>query len=219
MLRVGLTGSLGSGKSTVAHMLAARGAHVLSSDEIGRQLMQPGSPVLKDVIERFGREIVGPDGTLDRATLARIVFDTERPQELEALNAIVHPAVIAREADLMEQIAIHEPRAIVVVESALIFETPHGGQDGWHKRFDCIILVRANDELKIARFLRRTLGDRTPTEAELAHFTSEAHRRLARQLPDEQKLPYADYILTNNGSLGDLERDVEMVWSALLERL
>lgn len=219
MLRVGLTGGLGSGKSTVAALLAARGAHVFSSDDIGRELMQPGQPVFQAIIDRFGREIVAPDGSLDRPALARIVFDKAHPEQLEALNAIVHPAVIARQAELMRQIAAGEPKAIVVVESALLFETPHAGPEGWNKRFDCVVLVRATEELKIARFLHRTLGERTPTGNELARQTAEARRRLAQQLPDEQKLPYADYILANNGSLADLEREVDALWSVLKQRL
>jgi dephospho-CoA kinase len=118
MLRVGLTGSLGSGKSTAARMFAALGAHVLQSDAIGRNLMQPGETVHAAIAAHFGPGVVLPDGTLDRAALAQIAFAEERVEEL---NAIVHPAVIARQSELSEQIARSQPDAVVIVESALIF--------------------------------------------------------------------------------------------------
>ena len=124
MLRVGLTGGLGSGKSTAARMFAELGAHVLSADEIGRGLMQPGQTVYAQIVERFGPGVVAADKTLDRAALARIAFAEGR---IEELNAIVHPATIASQAAAIDRIAARDPGAVVIVESALIFETKHGG--------------------------------------------------------------------------------------------
>jgi dephospho-CoA kinase len=123
MLRVGLTGGLGSGKSTAARLFASHGAHVLQSDAIGRELMQPGQAVYAAIVDHFGNCVVQPDGRLDRVALAKIAFDDGRVEEL---NAIVHPAVIARQAALSEAIFQQDRRAIVMVESALIFETKHG---------------------------------------------------------------------------------------------
>src|SRR5580704_16586784 len=123
MLRVGLTGGLGSGKSTAARLFAAHGAHVLQSDAIGRELMEPGQAVYAAIVDHFGSSVVLSDGRLDRAALAKIAFVDERVEEL---NAIVHPAVIARQAELSEAIFQHDPRAVVIVESALIFETNYG---------------------------------------------------------------------------------------------
>src|SRR5277367_5251223 len=120
MLRVGLTGGLGSGKSTAAKLFAALGAHVLQSDGIGRELMEPGQAVYAAIVAHFGDGVVRADGGLDRAALARIAFADGRVEEL---NAIVHPAVIARQAELSEAIFQRDPRAVVIVESALIFET------------------------------------------------------------------------------------------------
>ena len=215
MLRVGLTGGLGSGKSTAARMLAARGAHVLSSDEIGRDLMQPGQPVFRAVVEHFGPQILAPDGSLDRAALARIAFSEGRAEEL---NGIVHPAVIARQVELTDAVGREHPDAVVIVESALIFETRHAGPDGWRSRFDRIVLVRASEDLMIARFLDRTLRGATPTERQLEEHTAEARRRLARQIPDHEKAASADFVLLNDGSLADLEKQIDALWPTLEEQ-
>src|SRR4051794_20423802 len=119
MLRVGLTGSLGSGKSTVATMLRELGAEVIEADELGRTLMEPGQVVHEQIVRTFGPEVVGPDGRLDRARLAKLAFEEGR---LDELNAIVHPAVIAAQQEWMEQVFARDPAAVAVVESALIFE-------------------------------------------------------------------------------------------------
>ena len=128
MLRAGLTGDLGSGKSTVARMLAERGAIVLSSDEMGRALMQPGEHVYAEVIAKFGSQIVSADGSIDRKKLAALAFDSARPR-VEELNAIIHPAVIEAQAEQLAALEETNRQAIAVVESALIFSTlyaPHG---------------------------------------------------------------------------------------------
>ena len=204
MLRVGLTGGLGSGKSTVAAMLASFGARVFSADELGRQLMQPGDPVFAAIAQTFGPGVVRADGSLDRPELARLAFAEGRVEEL---NAIVHPATIARQEELAQAVFADDPQAIVVVESALIFETLHGGD--WRGRFDRLILVAAPEQLKIERFIQRSgSGDRTALEAE-------ARRRLARMIPDEEKEPRCDFVIVNDGSLEALQRSSEEVWQRL----
>jgi dephospho-CoA kinase len=142
MLRVGLTGGLGSGKSAAARMFAECGARVFSADAIGRELMQPGQAVYAEIVRHFGDGVVAADGTLNRAALARLAFGDGRVEEL---NGIVHPAVIARQAELVAEVASREPDAVAIVESALMFETKYGGEGGWHTRFDKVILVRASD--------------------------------------------------------------------------
>ncbi len=211
MLRVGLTGSLGSGKSTAAQLFAARGAHVLNADGIGRELMQPGQPVYAAIVERFGKSILLPDQKLDRPAIARIVFSDKAA--LRDLNAIVHPSTLVRQAELVAKIAAADPYAIAIIESALIFETVHSGPKGWRSRFDRVILIIAPEADRIARFIERTHPN--PTPAERAALEAEAHRRLAQQLPEEEKAKLADYILTNDGNLARLAAQVDRLWPDL----
>ena len=225
MLRVGLTGSLGSGKSTAARIFAALGAQVLQSDAIGRELMQPGQAVHAAIAAHFGSTVVLPDGTLDRGALARIAFAEGK---LEELNAIVHPAVIARQYELGEETARREPHAVLIVESALIFETKFSEtkfsetassaaepSTTWPSRFDRIILVTAPEELKIARFVERSSNHQPLPPARREELEAEARRRLAQQIPDEQKSSLCDYLLTNSGSLTELEWQVDRLWPIL----
>jgi dephospho-CoA kinase len=220
MLRVGLTGGLGSGKSTAAKMFAALGAHVLQSDAIGRELMEQGQAVYAGIVAHFGEGVVLADGSLDRRALARVAFADGRVEEL---NAIVHPAVIARQADLSEEIFARDARAVVMVESALIFETNYseassGGFAGgarWSSRFDRIILVTAPEEVKIARFVTRSSAGEEMTSARRAELEAEARRRLAQQVSDERKSSLCDYVLNNNGALTELEWQVDQLWPIL----
>ncbi|MHB1023526.1 MAG: dephospho-CoA kinase [Acidobacteriaceae bacterium] len=214
MLRVGLTGGLGSGKSTVAALFRALGAHVIEADAIGRMMMQPGQPVYQQIVAHFGSQVVGANGQLDRSALARLAFEDGR---LEELNAIVHPAVIAAQAQWMEQIEANEPNAVAMVESALIFETKHASAAGWHKRFDKIILVTTPRELAIARFVERSRDGRNISAEKKAFLEADAHRRLAAQMPDSEKAAMCDYIIENKGSIADLEPTVRQIYEALKE--
>ncbi len=233
MLRVGLTGGLGSGKSTAAKLFAAHGAYVLQSDAIGREMMQPGQAVYAAIVGHFGGGVVLADGRLDRGALAKIAFADGRVEEL---NAIVHPAVIARQAEMSEAIFQRDPHAVVIVESALIFETNYGetnygetnygetnygetnhgrlqsaGGTRWQSRFDRIILVTASEEVKIARFVERSIAGGALTEVRREELEAEARRRLAQQISDEQKSALADYVLTNSGALAELEWQVDQL--------
>jgi dephospho-CoA kinase len=226
MLRVGVTGGLGSGKSTVVKMFAALGAHVLQADAIGRALMEPGQAVYAGIVAHFGEGVVLADGRLDRGALARIAFGDGRVEEL---NAIVHPAVIARQAELSREIFARDAGAVVMVESALIFETKYGetrygetssgdaggGGSRWSSRFDRIVLVTAPEELKIARFVARSAAGGEMTAERQAELEAEARRRIAQQIPDEQKSAMCDYVLTNGGALMELEWQVDELWPIL----
>jgi dephospho-CoA kinase len=217
MLRVGLTGGLGSGKSTAAQRFAALGAQVFSADAIGRELMQPGEAVYAQIVAHFGAAVVWPDGSLDRSALARIAFTDGR---LEELNAIVHPAVIARQVELIDEIAARDANAVAIVESALIFETKYGetkygGEGDCRRRFDRLIFVKASEELKIARFVARAAGSKTLSDEARRALEAEAQRRIARQIDDESKAAKCDFVLTNDGSIEQLQAQVDALWPVL----
>ncbi len=221
MLRVGLTGGLGSGKSTVAAMLRELGAQVVEADALGRTLMEPGQPVFAAIVERFGPEVVGPDGLLNRARLADLAFRHGRLQEL---NAIVHPPVIEAQIRWMNEVFGHDPKAVAVIESALIFEVvrdarARGEKDGiladWQKRIDRIIVVTAPDELKIQRYAARIQASGAGAGASLRAIEADARNRLAHQVPDIEKIAEADYVLDNSGDIDSLRAQVKALWPRL----
>jgi dephospho-CoA kinase len=217
MLRVGLTGGLGSGKSTVAGIFQALGAAVVSADQLGRQLMQPGEPVYAAIVESFGQAVVRADGSLDRKALAELAF---QQNQAGALNHIVHPAVIAAEEDWMHGVFAADPGRVAIVESALIFEVEKWGTaPGWVERFDKLILVTLPDEVKIARFVSRMLmakeGLEASPESRRATVTLDARARLAAQIPDQEKMARCDYVIDNTGPPAETRRVVEGIYREL----
>jgi dephospho-CoA kinase len=217
MLRVGLTGGLGSGKSTVARMLREFGAEVIESDELGRALMEPGHSVYDEIVRVFGPDVVGADGRLNRPRLAELAFKADRVKEL---NAIIHPAVIEAQSEWMQQVFARDPSAVAVVVSALIFEVERDAQDGGEaiaayadlrKRIDRIVLVTASDENKIARYVARVctcgMGQ--------AKAEADARARLAHQIPDRDKVDRSDYVIENSGDVESLQAQVERLWPRL----
>jgi dephospho-CoA kinase len=217
MLRVGLTGGLGSGKSTVAGYLRELGAEVIEADELGRAMMEPGQPVYLEIVRAFGPEVVNPDGRLNRARLAELAFQGER---LNELNAIVHPTVIEAQRRWMDSVFARDPAAIAVIESALIFEVERDARArgeretvlaDWRRRIDRIIVVTAPDDLKIARYADRICLSGPGRDA----VQADALRRLAHQIPDAEKAAQADYVLKNTGDLAALRAQVVDLWGRL----
>lgn len=220
MLRVGLTGGIASGKSTVAALLRELGAELIEADELGRALMEPGQPVYAGIVAHFGAEVVAADGHLDRARLACIAFQQGRLQEL---NAIVHPAVLAAQERWMNEVFAKNPSAIAVVESALIFEVVRDaklrGETGgpladWRNRLDCLILVTAPVEQRIARYIARVCPP-TATSTERAAAEADVRRRLAHQIPEQEKRAEANIVLENTGDLASLREKVTKLWAEL----
>jgi dephospho-CoA kinase len=218
MVRVGLTGGLGSGKSTVAAILRELGAEVIEADELGRVLMEPGHAVYDEIVDEFGPEVVRADGKLDRAKLADLAF---RGNRLDDLNAIVHPAVIAAQGDWMREVFAKNPSAVAVVESALIYEVERdarrrGESEGvltyWRRRFDRVLVVTAPEEIRIARYVER-LSPQGWDEK----IAADARSRIARQLSDAVKVSRADYVLENTGDIVALRAQVQAVWTQLVE--
>ncbi|HUZ03781.1 MAG TPA: dephospho-CoA kinase [Acidobacteriaceae bacterium] len=215
MLHVGLTGGLGSGKSTVAALFAARGVHLLEADAIGRELMQPGQPVYDAILQHFSGAPVQPalmrtDGQLDRAALARYVFSTGR---IDELSHIVQPPVVAEQERRAQEIFARDPGAIVMVESALIFEADRANTvPGLAKRFDQLVLVTAPDDVKIARYVHRVGQGRTLNAQERSTIEEDARRRLATQIPDTKKAPFCDHVIDNSGPRQNIESVVERIF-------
>ncbi len=201
MLKVGLTGGIASGKSAVGEILVGLGAHLVQADRIAHALMQPGEAVYNEVVRHFGREILNPDGSINRAKLAEAAFGPARDGEgnpesrVVELNRIVHPAVLRSQDDWMHAIGQQNSRAIAIVEAALIVEA--GARD----RFDRLIVVTCGEEQRIVRFaVRQKLG----YEAARA----EVVRRMAAQLPDPEKIKVADYVIDNSGPLDHTREQV-----------
>ena len=220
MLKIGLTGGIASGKTVVGEMLVALGAHLVQADRIAHQLMRPGEPVYNQVVGYFGRTILNPDGSVNRAELAKLAFGSADPasqaaqndptagaapsipSRVEELNRIVHPAVIRAQEEWMQAIGRSDPRAVAIVEAALIFEA------GAAKRFDRLIVVTCTDEQRVARFAARQKVDLETARQEVA-------RRMAAQLPESEKAKAADYVIDNSGSLNHTREQVEQVWAEL----
>jgi dephospho-CoA kinase len=220
MLRVGLTGGLGSGKSTVAAFLRELGAHVIEADSLGRRMMEPGQNVYTQIVQTFGAEVVSTDGRLNRPKLAELAFHGGR---LHELNGIVHPAVIGAQQKWMEEVFEQDPAAIAVIESALIFEVvrdalARGEREGlladWRRRIDCVVLVTAPDNVKIARYLARLSPPAPAREA----AETDARLRLAQQIPDAQKAAMSDYIIDNSDDKAALYDQVTGLWQQLKSR-
>lgn len=208
MLKVGLTGGIASGKSVVGEMLVALGAHLVQADRIAHSLMQPGEAVYNEVVRHFGREILNPDGTVNRAKLAEAAFGPadapagQRASRIAELNRIVHPVVIRSQDEWMRAIGLQDPHAVAIVEAALILEA--GATD----HFDRLIVVTCNAEQRAARFAARQ-------KISLEAARAEVERRMAAQLPDEEKVKAADFVVDNSGSLDHTRDQVLQVWGKL----
>ena len=203
VLKVGLTGGVAAGKSVVAEMFAAQGAQVIQADQISHQLMQPGQAVYREVVDHFGAGILDPDGSVNRARLAELAFGgSHLPSRVQELNQIVHPAVIRRQEEWMAEVGRRDPHAIALVEAALILEAGMAG------RFDRLVVVTCQPEQRIERWSQRLKVDQETARREV-------ERRMAAQLPDEEKIKAADYVIDNSGSLDETSRQVKKIYAEL----
>ena len=208
MLKVGLTGGIASGKSAVGEMFVALGAHLVQADRLAHELMDPGEPVYNEVVRHFGREILNPDGSINRPKLAELAFgapdlpEDQRGSRVAELNRIVHPAVIRSQEDWMQAIGAQDRNAVAIVEAALILEA------GMGKRFDRLLVVTCAPEQRVARFATRQKID-------LESATKEVQRRMAAQLSDQEKVKAADYVIDNSGLLATTREQVADIWKKL----
>jgi dephospho-CoA kinase len=192
MLRVGLTGSIAVGKSFVTSVFAELGCHVLDADQTAREVVAPGAAGLRAVAAAFGEEVLEPDGTLDRERMASIVFADEAQRQ--RLNHILHPFIIARQDEIMREWEREDPNGIGIIDAALMIES------GGYKRFDKLIVVHCRPEVQLERLMLRNNLPR-----------AEAERRIASQMPQEEKQKYADYLIdTSDGFEPTRKRTVEV---------
>jgi dephospho-CoA kinase len=192
MLRVGLTGGIGCGKSTVAAMMGELGCHILNADKMAHALIAPGEPAYEEIRRKFGPNILSADGSVDRARLAAVVFDDA--DRLQSLNAIVHPRVL-RELDReSEQLSRSDPHGVAVVEAALLIES------GYHERLDRLVLVTCTREQQLERLTNPTFGRAMSRE--------QAEKRIAAQMPMEQKRKLAHDEIDCSGSLDSTRSQV-----------
>jgi dephospho-CoA kinase len=190
VLSIGLTGGIGSGKSTVSALLAERGAVIIDADRIAREVVEPGTPGLAAVVAAFGDGVVGPDGGLDRPALAAVVFAD--PEARARLDGIVHPLVRARAAEVA---AAAPPDAVLVHDIPLLVET---GQAG---RYELVLVVQADLDTRLARLVARGMTE------------DDARARIAAQATDEQRAAVADVVLDNSGTREQLAAQVDRFWT------
>jgi dephospho-CoA kinase len=208
MLKVGLTGGIAAGKSVVGEMFVALGAHLVQADRIAHSLMQPGEAVYNEVVRHFGREILNPDLSINRAKLAEAAFgpatdaEGKRASRIEELNRIVHPVVIRSQDEWMQEMGRQDPHAVAMVEAALILEAGAGGH------FDRLIVVTCGAEQRVSRFAARQKIDLEAARKEVA-------RRMAAQLSDEEKIKAAHYVIDNSSALDQTREQVRQVWQKL----
>jgi dephospho-CoA kinase len=198
MLNVGLTGGIASGKSTVVRMLVEKGAVVIDHDRLAHIAYEPGGPSYEAIVAGFGREILAPDGKIDRKKLGAIVF--RNPERLKDLNGIVHPVVLSGWEKKLAEIERQNPRAVVISDVPLLIEV------GWQKEVDVVLLVYAVPEVQVERVKERN-----------GHTLEEARERLAAQMHMNEKRQYADLVIENSGTLDELQKQVDAMWGRLLE--
>ena len=196
MLKVGLTGSIAVGKSFVLRTLAELGCHVIDADDIARTVVAPGSAGLKSVTQAFGEGFLQPDGALDRAKLGSIVFSDE--QRRAQLNSILHPLIIAAQDDQIREIESQDPTGIVVIDAALMIES------GGYRRLDKLIVVHCRPEIQLDRLMSRENLSREAAE-----------QRIASQMPQAEKIKYADFLIDTSEGFEDTRRQVAHVFGQL----
>lgn len=196
MLLIGLTGGLASGKSFVGHALAELGCHLIDADELGHQVLMPGAEAYDAVVNEFGEEILDDDRHIVRRKLGALVWNN--PERLAKLSSLVHPPVIAREQQMISEFAKRDPAAMVVVESAILVET------GSYRRFDRLIVVVCTVEQQVERAMKRG-----------AYSKEEVLARLSRQLPLEEKVRVADYVIDTSGAKENTLEQVSTLYESL----
>lgn len=196
MIRVGLTGSIATGKSFVSKVLAELGCHLIDADETAREVVLPGSPALQEVVAEFGSEILQVDGTLDRAKLGAVVFADVA--KLKVLNAILHPYIIAKQDECLREWEAVDSSGIAVIDAALTIES------GGYQRFDKLVVVHCADDVQIQRLMTRNNLTR-----------EDAEKRIASQMSQAEKKKFADYLIDTTGGFEAARQETTVVFDKL----
>ena len=194
-MKVGLTGGIGAGKSTVADLFSQKGAVVIRSDELARQVIEPQTPGFQQVIDRFGKDFINSEGYIDRAKLAQVVFHDDAA--LKDLENIVHPLVRSKTNQIIDQ---HTSETIIVNEIPLLLEKK------MESLFDFLVIVISSEKNRLERLSQRGLT------------AEQATARISKQVSDDERKAAADFLIVNDGNLDQLEVDVEKIWQTLQER-
>ena len=194
-MKVGLTGGIGAGKSTVADLFSQKGAVVIRSDELARQVIEPQTPGFQQVIDRFGKDFINSEGYIDRAKLAQVVFHDDAA--LKDLENIVHPLVRSKTNQIIDQ---HTSETIIVNEIPLLLEKK------MESLFDFLVIVISSEKNRLERLSHRGLT------------TEQASARMAKQVSDDERKAAADFLIVNDGNIEQLQADVEKIWQTLQER-
>ncbi|RKU10044.1 dephospho-CoA kinase [Candidatus Poribacteria bacterium] len=201
---VGITGGIACGKTTVSELLTEKGAIPINADEIGHQLLKADSPVIDDLVNAFGQEILDESGDVSRKKLGAIVFQDKSARE--RLNAILHPLIIQRSRSRARQLVMEDPSCVVLLDAPLLIEA------GAYNSVDLIVVVTASPETQFQRILERSDAQNRPLTE------SEAQARIDSQMPVSEKVKYADVVIENDGTLEELNKQVNQLWNQLMNR-
>ena len=201
---VGITGGIACGKTTVSERLAEKGAIPINADEIGHQLLKADSPVIDELVNAFGQGILEESGDVSRKKLGAIVFNDKSARE--RLNAILHPLIIQRSRSRARQLVTEDPSCVVLLDAPLLIEA------GAYDSVDLIVVVTASPEVQLQRILARSSAQNRPLTE------NEAQARIDSQMPLSEKVKYADVVIENSGTLEELNKQVDQLWTQLMNR-
>ncbi|MBL8151918.1 MAG: dephospho-CoA kinase [Blastocatellia bacterium] len=196
MLKVGLTGGIAVGKSTVSQTLTGLGCYVLDADQVARLVVEPHKQGYEKIVAEFGLEVLASDGRLDRVKLGQIVFNDE--SQRKKLNQILHPIIIEEQEQLFAEFEAKSPNSIGIIDASLMIET------GSYKRFEKIVVVHCSKEIQLSRLMARN-----------QYSLQEAEARIASQMPNSEKLKYADFVIDTNGTIGETKKQTVKVFHSL----
>jgi dephospho-CoA kinase len=200
MIISGITGTIGTGKSTVAAMFAERGAYIIDYDVIAHQVIEPGKPAWQQIVDSFGKDLLNEDQTIDRKKLAPIVFNN--PEKLQKLDSIVHPAIAEEVQRLIDERKRINPDGLIIEDIPLLLEA---GPEIAHAVVDKIIVIYCSPEIQFERLISRGMSE------------EDAKSRIKNQIPVQEKTKYADFVINNDGSLEETRKQVQNIYSQLTQ--